>query len=99
MAKKYFKEGGGAGLTPDQVSSGKKFPAVWISGPLIGTGAAQETTHDLDYVPDKVFWGAQSSGDYVGTFTITPGTHTKSYVEFTADLGLTYQVIAWVGTN
>jgi len=69
--------------------------AVFISSPVTGTGAAQNTAHGLGVVPDLVFAIPDDLNvATVGQYTVTTGVHTSTNAIFTVTLNKTYRVIA-----
>jgi hypothetical protein len=69
--------------------------AVFLSGNITGTGAAQNTAHGLGVVPDLVFAIPQDLNvATIGAYTVTPGVHTSTNAIFTVTTNKVYQVVA-----
>jgi hypothetical protein len=69
--------------------------AVFISAPVTGTGAAQNTAHGLGVVPDLVFAIPDDLNvATVGQYTVVTGVHTSTNAIFTVTLSKTYRVVA-----
>ena len=69
--------------------------SVFLSAPVTGTGAAQNTAHGLGVVPDLVFAIPDDLNvATVGAYTVVPGSHTSTNAIFTVTLNKVYRVVA-----
>jgi hypothetical protein len=68
---------------------------VFISAPVTGTGAAQNTAHGLGVVPDLVFAIPDDLNvATIGAYTVTTGAHTSTNAIFTVTTNKVYRVVA-----
>ena len=69
--------------------------AVFISAPVTGTGAAQNTAHGLGVVPDLVIAIPDDlTPATTGAYAVTTGAHTSTNAIFTVTTGKIYRVVA-----
>jgi len=69
--------------------------AVFISGAVTGTGAAQNTAHGLGVVPDLVFAIPDDLNvATIGAYTVVTGAHTSTNAIFTVTTNKVYRVVA-----
>ena len=69
--------------------------AVFISGAVTGTGAAQNTAHGLGVVPDLVFAIPDDLNvATIGAYTVVTGAHTSTNAIFTVTTSKVYRVVA-----
>lgn len=69
--------------------------SVFISAPVTGTGAAQNTAHGLGVVPDLVIAIPDDLNvATIGAYAVTPGAHTNTNAVFTVTLNKVYRVVA-----
>lgn len=69
--------------------------SVFLSGPITGTGAAQNTAHGLGVVPDLVFAIPDDLNvATIGAYTVTTGAHTSTNAVFTVTTSKVYRVVA-----
>jgi hypothetical protein len=66
--------------------------AAFISAPVVGNGAPQNTAHGLGVVPDLTIAIPQSLTG--GVYAVTAGAHTSTNAIFTATTGEAYTVVA-----
>lgn len=68
---------------------------VFLSAPVTGTGAAQNTAHGLGVVPDLVFAIPDDlTPATIGSYAVTTGVHTSTNAIFTVTLSKVYRVVA-----
>ena len=65
---------------------------AFISAPVVGNGAPQNTAHGLGVVPDLTIAIPQSLTG--GVYAVTAGAHTSTNAIFTATTGEAYTVVA-----
>lgn len=69
--------------------------SVFLSGPITGNGAPQNTAHGLGVVPDLVFAIPDDlSPATTGAYTVTTGVHTSTNAIFTVTTNKVYRVVA-----
>lgn len=69
--------------------------SVFISAPVTGIGAAQNTAHGLGVVPDLVFAIPDDLNvATIGAYTVTTGVHTSTNAIFTVTTSKVYRVVA-----
>lgn len=69
--------------------------SVFISAPVTGTGAPQNTAHGLGVVPDLVFAIPDDLNvATIGAYTVTTGVHTSTNAIFTVTTSKVYRVVA-----
>jgi len=69
--------------------------SVFLSAPITGTGAAQNTAHGLGVVPDLVFAIPDNLNVVTtGQYTVTTGVHTSTNAIFTVTTNKVYRVVA-----
>lgn len=69
--------------------------SVFLSGPITGNGAPQNTAHGLGVVPDLVFAIPDDLNvATIGAYTVTTGVHTSTNAIFTVTTNKVYRVVA-----
>jgi hypothetical protein len=69
--------------------------SVFLSAPITGTGAAQNTAHGLGVVPDLVFAIPDDLNvGTIGQYTVVTGVHTSTNAIFTVTTNKVYRVVA-----
>ena len=66
----------------------------WLSAEVTGNGAAQNTAHTLEKVPERVLVFLTGGPASYAQPTITQGAHTASEVIVTCTTGWKYRVLA-----
>jgi hypothetical protein len=87
--------GSTAGRFAAMANAATSTAGVFISAPVTGTGAAQNTAHGLGVVPDLVFAIPDDlSPATTGSYVVTTGSHTSTNAIFTVTSNKVYRVVA-----